>query len=79
MDKVKPTKKGFNRFAQILSTKTSIINDRSYNEIAGRAQPIEDRMRDIGELHALNRLNGGHLLYFKTIYYLYDRDHFEYG
>ena len=26
-----------------------------------------------------NSMNSGHLLLYKTIYYLYDRDHFEYG
>ena len=70
---------GFNRFIQIVAKKFDFVADKSYHEIAGSAQSIEDRLQDITDLHAMNRLNGGHLLYFKTIYYLYDRDHFEYG
>ena len=70
---------GFNRFAQILALHNPFIVDKSYHEIAGSAQAIEDRLKDISDLHSMNRVSGGHLLYYKTIYYLYDRDHFEYG
>ena len=70
---------GINRFLQIIAKTSDFIADKSYHEIAGSVQSLEERLQDITDLHAMNRLNGGHLLYFKTIYYLYDRDHFEYG
>ena len=70
---------GFNRFAQILAVHNPFIADRTYHEIAGSAQPVQERVQDIADFHAMNRVNGGHLLYHNTIYYLYDRDHFEYG
>jgi len=70
---------GINRLFIILAKKIPYIESKTFHEIAGRNQLMSARLEDISLLQSMNRYNNGHLLLWKTIFYLNDRDNFEYS
>ena len=52
---------------------------KSFAEIWGSKDSIESRNKDIGHINALNAYKGGIHLLHKSIFYLNDRDNFEYS
>eukprot|EP01126_Amoeba_proteus_P002756 TRINITY_DN10890_c0_g1_i3.p1 TRINITY_DN10890_c0_g1~~TRINITY_DN10890_c0_g1_i3.p1 ORF type:complete len:153 (+),score=21.91 TRINITY_DN10890_c0_g1_i3:466-924(+) len=53
------------------------FSKQQFGSIWGKVDP-EEKAADIHKLILLNRFNGGNNILHKTIYYLWDRQHFEF-
>jgi len=70
---------GLNRILMILKPYLPQLEGKSYREIWGRAASEESREKDIDNLNKMNAYKGGIHILHKTIFYLNDRDNFEYS
>ena len=70
---------GMNRLLMILKPYFPFLERKSYVEIWGSNDSEESRNKDIDHLNDMNAYKGGIHILHKSIFYLNDRDNFEYS